>query len=124
VRNAFAAVKALVQRHRSRGATLLAERNVAIEERNEAKRDLAQQLTWGVIQAENITEGLRHIDALRAVLVRLLWRAVAEEAACSCVGGQRPSAVCEAWRVLGFGEHFNLDEARDLLPTQAEVADA
>jgi hypothetical protein len=98
-------------------ATVLKERNVAIEERNEAKRALAQQLSWSVVQAENVMDGMRQIDALRSAVVGLLWNAVADQDGCGCDDGwPQPTPLCRAWQALGYEGHFDWQTAADLLP--------
>jgi hypothetical protein len=100
---------------------LLKERNVAIQERNEAKRDLAQQLSWSVVQAENVMDGMRQIDALRSAVVGLLWNAVADQEGCGCDDGwPGPTPLCRAWQALGYEGHFDWQTAADLLPHTAD----
>ena len=43
----------------------------------------------------------RSESAMSRALVRLLWMAVADGEACSCMADRCP--LCEAWAALGFG---------------------
>lgn len=48
--------------------------------------------------------------ALRSALVRLLWRSVADDAACSCYPDD-PCPECEAMQALGLGRWRGAEHA-------------
>lgn len=48
---------------------------------------------------------------IRAALIRLLWRSVADQDECDgrCEEDGSPLDICDAVRALGYGDHFNVE---------------
>jgi hypothetical protein len=63
-------------------------------------------------------------DAIRAALIRILWRSVADDAECTCCPGD-PCPECQAMEALGLGRWIGARDAEATLAfdrTQRERA--